>query len=166
MQNIQTQGKESRKVQLAGTYRWLGGLLTAALLGTISPTAYSSTHITAGVTGQNNGAMTTHFTASYFNGLGGFFTAAGERIVKTGPKPFTKDSETILMSDISTWPAGTYNSVDGVFFIPMPGMPGMPGMELGLTWSSDFDGRIAQSGTIVVTDNGDGTGTMNLDLYY
>ena len=168
MNNLQAQGKASGGVQLAGTYRWLGGLLTAALLlGTISSaTAYSSRQLTTRVKGQNNGAQTTHFTASYFNGLGGFFTAAGERIVKTAPKAFTKDSETILMSDISTWPAGTYNIVDGVFFIPMPGMPGMPGMEFGFPWSSDFDGRIAQSGTIVVTDLGDGTGTMNLDLYY
>jgi hypothetical protein len=150
-------------VQLAGTYRWLGGLLTAVLLlGTIS-SATASTQLTKGVKGQNNGAQTTHFTASYYQFLGGEFIAAGERIVKTGPKAFTKDSETILISDISTWPAGTYNIVDGVFFIPMPGMPGM---EFGFPWFSDFDGRIAVSGTIVVTANGDGTGTVNLDVYY
>ena len=165
MNNIQSQNKASGGVQLAGSYRWLGGLLTAALLlGTISSaTASSSTHVTTRVQGQNNGAQTTHFTASYYQFLGGEFIAAGERIVKTAPKAFTKDSETILISDISTWPAGTYHIVDGVFFVPMPGMPDM---ELGLSWGSDFDGRMAQSGTIVVTDNGDGTGTMNLDLYY
>jgi hypothetical protein len=100
---------------------------------------------------------TTHFTASYFDGPGGFFTAAGERIVKTAPKAFTKDSETILMSDISTWPAGTYTSdATGAFNI----------LGVSLFWASDFDGQIAVSGTIVVTDNGDGTGTFNGVFYY
>jgi hypothetical protein len=163
MNNIPSEGKASGGVQLAGTYRWLGSLLTAALLGTISPTAYGSTHIIAGVKGQNNGAQTAHFTASYPNGAGGTFIAAGERIVKTGPNPFTKDSETILMSDISSWPAGKYSIVDGVLLIPMPGMPGM---EFAISWFSDFDSRVAQSGTIVVTDNGDGTGTLNATFYY
>jgi hypothetical protein len=145
-------------------------MTAALLLGTISSaTAYSSTHVTTRVQGQNNGAQTTHFTASYFEGLGGFFTAAGERIVKTGPKAFTKDSETILMSDISTWPAGTYTLIPTYF----PGfgwfgvfhLPNVPSF-IGFLWGSDFDGQTAVSGTIVVTDNGDGTGTMNLDLYY
>src|SRR5215813_10637918 len=37
MQSIQAQGNESDKVQLAGSHRWLGGLLSAALLlGAIS----------------------------------------------------------------------------------------------------------------------------------
>jgi hypothetical protein len=112
---------------------------------------------TAGAQGQNNGAETTHFTADYYNGPGGYFTAAGERIVKTRPKAFTKDSETILMSDISTWPAGTYTlDANGLFFIF-----GVP-----YFWASDFDGQIAVSGTIVVTDNGDGTGTLEAVVYY
>jgi hypothetical protein len=147
------------KQKLAGGYRWLGGLLSAVLLlGAISSaTADTTTDLTAGAKGQNNGAETTHFTADYYNGVGGYFMAAGERIVKTRPKAFTKDSETILMSDISTWPAGTYTlDANGIFFIL--------GAPYG--WASDFDGQIAVSGTIVVTDNGDGTGTMELDLYY
>jgi hypothetical protein len=137
-------------------------ILLGSCLAISSATAYSSTHIIAGVKGQNNGAQTAHFTASYGNGAGGFFTAAGERIAKTAPNPFTKDSETILMSDISSWPAGTYSIVDGVFFIPSM----IPGIEFGFSWFSDFDGRVAQSGTIVITDNGDGTGTLNATLYY
>ena len=171
MNNIQSECKASGGVQLAGTYRWLGGLLTAALLlGTISSaTAHSSTQLTTRVQGQNNGAQTTHFTASYFNGLGGFFTAAGERIVKTAPQAFTKDSETILISDISTWPAGTYTLIPT--YIPGFGWAGLFHLPqfpsfIGFFWNSDFDGQVAVSGTIVVTDNGDGTGTMNLDLYY
>jgi hypothetical protein len=171
MNNLQSQGKASAGVQLVGTYRWLGGLLTAALLlGTISSaTAHSSTQLTKDVKGQNNGAQTTHFTAAYFNGLGGFFTAAGERIVKTGPKAFTKDSETILISDISTWPAGTYTLIPtyitGFGWVGVYHLPNFPSF-IGFFWFSDFDGQLAVSGTIVVTDNGDGTGTMNLDLYY
>jgi hypothetical protein len=152
--------KGNLKHKLVGGYRWLGGLLSAALLlGAISlARADITTDPTAGAKGQNNGAETTHFTASYFDGLGGQFTAAGERIVKTGPKAFIKDSETIQMSDISTWPAGTYTlDATGAFFVSGVGP---------FFWQSDFDARIAVSGTIVVTDNGDGTGTMNLALYY
>jgi hypothetical protein len=112
---------------------------------------------TVGAAGQNNGAGATHFTAFYFNGPGGFVTAAGERIVKTGPKAFIKDSETALISDISTWPAGTYTLDANGFF-------NILGFEF--FWISDFDGRIAVSGEIVITDNGDGTGIFNGVFYY
>jgi hypothetical protein len=152
-----TRGNLNHK--LAGGYRWLCGLLSAVLLlGAISSaTADITMDPTAGAKGHNNGAETTHFTADYYNGPGGYFTAAGERIVKTSPKAFTKDSETILISDTSTWPAGTYTlDANGDFVI------------LGVTyfWLSDFDGQMAVSGTIVVTDNGDGTGTMEVVVYY
>jgi hypothetical protein len=147
--------KSKLQHKLAGNYRWLGGLLSVFLLvaATFSATAHTQnfpglSSLTAGASVANNGALTTHFTASYYNGQGGFFTGAGERIVKTGPKAFTKDSETLLISDIATWPAGTY--------------------IIGSTasWFSDFDGQTAVSGTIVVTDNGDGTGTMYVVAYY
>jgi hypothetical protein len=147
------------KHQLAGGYRWLCGLLSAVLLlGAISPaTAAITMDPSAGAQGQNNGAETTHFTADYYNGAGGSFTAAGERIVKTGPKAFTKDSETILISDISTWPAGTYTlDANGIFVV----------LGVSYFWLSDFDGRMAVSGTLVVTDNGDGTGTLEAVVYY
>src|SRR5215510_4204063 len=48
----------------------------------------------------NNGAQTVHFTAAYQNIIGGFFTCAGERISKTAPMPFTKDSEDCTMTDL------------------------------------------------------------------
>jgi len=166
--------KNKLQRKLADDWRWLGSLLSAVLLlgATSSATAHTQnfkgfTSFAAGAPVNKNGALTTHFAASYFNGFGGFVTAAGERIVKTGPKALTKDSETILISDISTWPAGTYTltptsifgTVVGFFSIPI-----YPGVEF--LWFSDFDGQVAVSGTIVITDNGDGTGTVNADLYY
>ena len=61
------------------------------------------------------------------------------------------------MSDISTWPAGTYTlDANGFYYI----------LGVQYFWFSDFDGQIAVSGTFVVTDNGDGTGTIELALYY
>ena len=103
----------------------------------------------------NNGAQTVHFTAAYQNIIGGFFTCAGERISKTAPRPFTKDSEDCTMTDLSTWPPGTYVGnpfwvVNGQFY----------------SWLSDYDGRGANQITVIVTDNGDGTGHFNLVAYY
>lgn len=112
--------------------------------------------LAAGVATAGNGASTAHFTAAYDNGQGGFFTCSGERVTKTAPNAFTKDSETCTISDLSTWPAGTYT------ITPSPTPP--PGNYA--FWFSDFDGSIAQSGTLVVTDNGDGTGTMNITAYF
>ncbi len=110
--------------------------------------ALAAVFLSASVALAANGAQTTHFTAAYDNGQGGFFTCAGERIVKTAPKAVTKDSETCTISDVATWPAGTYVIGSGAF------------------WISDFDGQVAVSGTIVVTDNGDGTGTMDIVAYF
>ena len=76
--------------------------------------------------------------------------------MKTAARAFTKDSETCTISDLSTWPPGTYPIVTS--FLPPPALSAM--------WFSDFDGQQAVSGTIVVTDNGNGTGTMNIDAYY
>ena len=126
---------------------WLLAVLVVALAGA---------GVATGVATANNGAQTSHFTAAYFNGQGGFFTCSGERIVKTAPQAFTKDSETCTISDLSTWPPGTYPIVTS----PLP-----PPASWAI-WFSDFDGQQAVSGTIVVTDNGNGTGTMTIDAYY
>lgn len=134
----------------------LGAALAMALIITNAALAESSLTPNGATQKPSNGAYTVHFTAAYDNGIGGYFTAAGERIVKTGPKAFTKDSETILISDISSWPAGTYVIQDYILWVQ-----GVP-----LVWNSDFDGQTAFSGTMVVTDNGDGTGTLNAVLYY
>jgi hypothetical protein len=103
----------------------------------------------------NNGAQTVHFTAAYQNGIGGFFTCAGERIMRGPPNPFTKDSEDCTMTDLSTWPPGTYV---GNPFITVNGQL--------YGWNSDYDGRMANSVTVIVTDNGDGTGHVNAVAYY
>jgi hypothetical protein len=103
----------------------------------------------------NNGAQTVHFTAEYQNAIGGFFTCAGERIMRGPPNPFTKDSEDCTMTDLSTWPPGTYV---GNPFITVNG--------LLYGWNSDYDGRMANSVTVIVTDNGDGTGHLNVVAYY
>ena len=103
----------------------------------------------------NNGAQTVHFTAAYQNVIGGFFTCAGERITKTAPKPFTKDSEDCTMTDLSTWPPGTYVG-DPVYVVN--------GVEY--VWNSDYDGTQANLVTLIVTDNGDGTGHLALVAYY
>jgi len=103
----------------------------------------------------NNGAQTVHFTAEYQNAIGGFFTCAGERIMRGPPNPFTKDSEDCTMTDLSTWPPGTYV---GNPFITVNGQL--------YGWNSDYDGRMANSVTIIVTDNGDGTGHLAAVAYY
>ena len=129
----------------------LGFLLVSLALGCLALT------LPAGGRGPlNNGAQTVHFTAAYQNLIGGFFTCAGERITKTAPKPFTKDSEDCTVTDLSTWPPGTY--VGNPFF-EINGVP-------GYFWISDYDGTQANLVTFIVTDNGDGTGHLALVAYY
>ena len=103
----------------------------------------------------SNAAQTIHYTASGFNGPGGYFNCSGERIVRSGPSAVVKDSETCTMSDISTFPPGRYV---GNPFVVINGLP--------QRWASDFDGQIATSVIEVVTDNGDGTGTLQITAYY
>ena len=103
----------------------------------------------------NNGAQTVHFTAEYENLIGGFFTCAGERIRRRPPNPFTKDSEDCTITDLSTWPPGTY-----------VGNPFFDVNGLLYSWSSDYDAMFANHVTLIVTDNGDGTGHLALVAYY
>src|SRR5262245_23298276 len=113
----------------------------------VAVAASATVGIAAGVARADNGAQTTHFTATYYP-----FTCSGERIVKTGPKAFIKDSETCLDSFVGDIPPGTY--------------------DLAGSWLSDYDyfvlGTInfATSGTLVVTLNSDGTTTWNITAYY
>jgi len=135
-------------------------ILTVFLLALAAVRSYSSPGVVnngsySSVGVVNNGAQTVHFTAAYQNLIGGFFTCAGERISKTTPKPFTKDSEDCTMTDLSTFPPGTY--VGDPNFI----VNGVP-----YSWSSDYDARTANLVTLIVTDNGDGTGHVAIVAYY
>ena len=133
----------------------LGFLLVPLALGCFALSLSAVGRSNSSVGALNNGAQTVHFTAAYQNLIGGFFTCAGERITKTAPKPFTKDSEDCTMTDLSTFPPGTY--VGDPNFI----VNGVP-----YSWSSDYDARTANLVTLIVTDNGDGTGHVAIVAYY
>jgi hypothetical protein len=95
------------------------------------------------------------FTAAYPNGQGGFFRCDGVRSVSGGSHPVTRDVETCRISDLSTWPAGRYT-------IAPDTTPG----DWGVFWWSDYDGKIAQAGTVTVSDDGDGRGELKTIAYY
>ena len=133
----------------------LGFLLVSLALGCLAFSLPATGRSHSSVGAPNNGAQPVHFTAAYQNLIGGFFTCAGVRITKTAPKPFTKDSEDCTMTDLSTFPPGTYVG-DPVFLVN--------GVEY--TWSSDYDGLVANLVTLIVTDNGDGTGHVAIVAYY
>lgn len=101
--------------------------------------------------GDSNGSAT-QFTANYYNGFGGYFSCSGVRVVN---KNFTKDTETCSMSNVSTWPAGEYIG-NPYFYIN----------GVREYWISDYDGQIATTFRGEVTDNGDGTGTLELVAIY
>jgi hypothetical protein len=134
--------------------------ITLAVAGAL----LSATAVLAG-----NGAQTAHFTASYSS-----FTCAGVRIVKSAPKAFIKDSETCTITDLTEFPPGNYTIVGQA----------VPESSTESHWASDYDilntpagspgcipgppvcFRVAKSGSIVVTDNGDGTGRVAITAYY
>jgi hypothetical protein len=78
---------------------------------------------------------------TYSNAVGGNWACIENRVMN---KNFTKDTFTCTISDLTTLPVGTYTI----------GQPPIVG------WLSDFTGQLAISYTIVVTANGDGTGTV------
>ena len=135
-------------------------ILTVFLLALAAVRSYSSVGVVnngsySSVGVLNNGAQTVHFTAEYEALIGGNWTCAGERISKTRPHPFTKDSEDCTITDLSSLPPGTYVG-NPTFYVN-----GVP-----YTWVSDYDARRANLVTLIVTDNGDGTGHVNLVAYY
>jgi hypothetical protein len=103
----------------------------------------------SGVAGADNGAVTTHFTASYTDSIG-VDTCSGENIYKTGPKAFNKDSETCLVNPLFI-PVGTYT---GVFWCSDSAPPAH---SAGLCTTDD---------TLTITANGDGTYTDSVVAYY
>ena len=130
-------------------------LLAVFILALAAVRSDSSVAVSSGRRPLNNGAQTVHFTAAYQNIIGGFFTCSGERITKTAPKPFTKDSEECTITDLSTFPVGTYV---GDPFFDVNGVT--------YAWDSDYDGQQANHVILIVTDNGDGTGHIDVVAYY
>jgi len=105
--------------------------------------------------GTNNGATTGTASVAYTWYVGGgLWTCDVTRIVKTAPKAFTKDSESCQVSDVASliFPPGTYDAT--------------------LFWYSDYDyfvngtSVVPTSGKVVISDNGDGTGTVNIVAYF
>jgi hypothetical protein len=154
-----------------GAPAWLGAVARRRSIGRRAiALAIAATLLSVGGAFAGNGAQTTQFAGSYDS-----FTCVGVRIVKSAPKAFTKDSETCTFTDLTQFPPGTYKIVD--FWSTTPGA--------GETyWFSDYEildvaaddpicvpdypvcYRSAVSGTIVSTDNGDGTGTLTVTAYY
>lgn len=95
------------------------------------------------------------FSAEYENLIGGFFTCTGFRLSIDGPRLLTKDTEQCTMTDLSTFPPGTYRGAPYYF---------VNGSRY--TWFSDYDGVTAMGINLIVTDNGDGTGHVDIDAYY
>ena len=99
-----------------------------------------------------NGAATP-FKATYPSGTT-TWTCSGAHVVN---KNFIKDSETCLVTgNTAGYQAGTYSGSPSGFFPPY-----------GIVfWQSDFNGVIATSWTETVTDNGDGTFTVDVLAFY
>ena len=93
---------------------------------------------------KSNGAFTAHFTYSYVDWyLGPVTNGVGQRVQN---KNFTKDNFTFTVS-LSYIAPGTYT-------------------EANFGWLSDYDHQLATSFTMVVTDNGDGTGTVTGQAFF
>ncbi len=90
------------------------------------------------------------FTAEYDNQIGGHFTCVGFRISFSN-KLLMRDNEECTCTDLSSLPPGTYTGhpVYYVNFVPY-------------TWFSDYDGVTAHRVQLIVTDNGDGTGQVDV----
>ncbi|SRR6266540_773947 len=104
------------------------------------------------VASANTGAATP-FKAEYAVG-GAYWTCSGARV----DNPVSvKDSETCLVSgNTAGYVAGTYTGS------PYGNFP--PYGTVG--WQSDFDAALASSWTLTITDNGDGTFTVEIVAYY
>ena len=93
-----------------------------------------------------------HFKAAYENLIGGFFRCVGFHTVTP---VLIKECETCTETDVASFPPGTYR-----------GNPDFYVNGTDYTWYSDYDGVTATRVYIVVTDNGDGTGQVNIHALY
>ena len=95
------------------------------------------------------------FTAEYDNIFGGHFTCEGFRISDIINR-FPRDTEHCTCTDLSSLPPGTYT-----------GHPNFVVNGTQYTWTSDYDGvTVAQRVRLIVTDNGDGTGQVDVDATF
>jgi hypothetical protein len=110
--------------------------------------------VNVGSASAGNGSATTQFFTSYFdNGVESDCT--GTRVVQKDGT--VKDGATCILSgDTSRLVSGT--------------VVGNPGYCLNAVcwaaWVSDFDGKIAKSVNLTLTDNLDGTFTQKVTAYY
>lgn len=117
-----------------------------------------------GMTAFASDGAATPFKATYptpsIDGGFSIWTCAGSHVVN---RVSFKDSETCLVTgDVNGYVAGTYSGSPRGF------LPGVPfGANTG--WGSDSpleNGAAAISWTITLTDNGDGTWTVDILAYY
>jgi hypothetical protein len=108
---------------------------------------------TGAVARASQGAATP-FKATYNGTPGATYTCAGAHVVN---RVSVKDSERCVISgDTTGYVAGTYSG-SPFGFLPWYGIS---------DWISDYDGAIASSWMITVTENGDGTFTLDIVAYY
>lgn len=119
--------------------------------------AAPSTGQLSGPGAQGKGAATGKIRATYDDSLIGHTVCTGARVDKSGGtnNQFVKDSFTCTFTNLAGMPAGTYTG-NPVFTVPSG----------NYVWDSDYDGQQATSVTMIVTDNGDGTGTLRGEAYY
>ena len=94
------------------------------------------------------------FTAEYDNVFGGHFTCEGFRISDIIHR-LPRDTEHCTCTDLSSLPPGTYT-----------GHPNYVVNGVQYSWTSDYDGLTAQRVRLIVTDNGDGTGQVDVDATF
>ena len=94
------------------------------------------------------------FTAEYDNPIGGHFTCEGFRISDIINR-YPRDTEHCTCTDLVSLPPGTYI-----------GHPNFVVNGAQYTWTSDYDALTAQRVRLIVTDNGDGTGQVDVDATY
>ena len=108
-----------------------------------------------GSASAGNGSATTQFYTSYTDTNHVQSNCTGTRVVQKDGT--VKDSGTCILSgDTSRLVSGT--------------VIGNPGYCLNAVcwpaWVSDFDGKVAKSVTLKLSDNGDGTFTQKVTAYY
>jgi len=136
--------------------RFLVALMVAALaaIGYGTATAFANSGDGAGT------AFKAGYSVPAIDGGTSTWTCSGAHVVN---KSSFKDSETCVVSvDVAGYANGTYSGSPAGFLAGSP-------FGAGTEWSSDFageNGAVAMSWTIVETDNGDGTFTLDILAFY